>query len=110
MKSHTIIINTSRGTLIDSQALLDALQQQKIGGAGLDVYEEEADLFFEDHSLQGINDNTLALLTAMPNVLLTSHQAFLTEEALQNIAQVTLQNFVNYFTGQSLENEVCYGL
>ena len=108
MKAHAYIINTSRGALIDSNALLKALQEKKIGGAGLDVYEEEAEVFFEDHSQEGINDDTLALLTATPNVLITSHQAFLTEEALHNIAMVTLQNMDDFFAGKELVNEVCY--
>lgn len=108
MKQHVYIINTSRGALIESGSLLKALREKRIGGAGLDVYEEEAELFFEDHSEEGINDSTLALLTAMPNVLITSHQAFLTEEALYNIAKVTLSNADAYYAGDKLENEVCY--
>ncbi len=108
MKQHVFLINTSRGALIESNALLKALQENRIGGAGLDVYEEEAELFFEDHSEKGIKDDTLALLSVMPNVIITSHQAFLTEEALQNIALVTLSNADAYFAGERLENEVCY--
>lgn len=106
MKSHTILVNTSRGGLCDSQALFNALKEKRIGGAALDVYEEEAEWFFEDHSEKGIQDDTLALLTAMPNVLVTSHQAFLTEEALKNIAEVTLQNLDDYFEGKQLVNEI----
>lgn len=106
MKSHTIIVNTSRGQLIESHALLDALQEKKLGGAALDVYEEEADYFFEDHSERGIHDAILQLLTSLPNVLVTSHQAFLTEEALQNIAGVTLGNIAEYFAGKELTNQV----
>lgn len=106
MKEHCYIINTSRGGLIDSKALLDALRQKRIGGAGLDVYEEEAEFFFEDHSEEGITDDTLALLAAMPNVLVTSHQAFLTEEALENIAKVTFDNMDAFFAGRELVNEV----
>lgn len=106
MKPHTILINTSRGGLCESQALFNALKEKRIGGAALDVYEEEAEWFFEDHSEKGIQDDTLALLTAMPNVLVTSHQAFLTEEALKNIAEVTLQNIDDYFAGKKLENEI----
>lgn len=106
MKSHVIILNTSRGGLCESQALFAALKEKRIGGAGLDVYEEEAEWFFEDHSAQGIQDDTLALLTAMPNVLVTSHQAFLTEEALQNIAEVTLDNIDAFFEGKELINEI----
>lgn len=108
MKKNVYIINTSRGALIESGALLKALQEKRIGGAGLDVYEEEAEVFFEDHSEEGIEDETLALLTAMPNVIITSHQAFLTEEALMNIAKVTIGNIDAYFGGEKLENEVCY--
>ncbi|MBQ3104426.1 MAG: 2-hydroxyacid dehydrogenase [Lachnospiraceae bacterium] len=106
MKSHTILINTSRGGLIESRALLNALQEKRIGGAGLDVYEEEAEWFFEDHSTEGIVDDILSLLTVLPNVLVTSHQAFLTEEALRNIALITLQNLEDYFAGKPLVNEV----
>ena len=106
MKSHAILVNTSRGGLCESQALLNALKENRIGGAALDVYEEEAEWFFEDHSEKGIQDDTLALLTSMPNVLVTSHQAFLTEEALKNIAEVTLQNADDYFAGKKLENEI----
>lgn len=108
MKEHCFIINTSRGGLIDSKALLDALYQRSIGGAGLDVYEEEADFFFEDHSQTGITDATLSLLSAMPNVIITSHQAFLTEEALSNIAKVTFDNMDAFFAGEELVNEVKY--
>lgn len=108
MKEHCYIINTSRGGLIDSRALLDALRERRIGGAGLDVYEEEAEFFFEDHSEKGITDATLALLSAMPNVIITSHQAFLTEEALSNIAKVTFENMDAFFAGSSLFNEVQY--
>ena len=106
MKPHTILVNTSRGGLCESKALFNALKEKRIGGAALDVYEEEAEWFFEDHSEKGIQDDTLALLTAMPNVLVTSHQAFLTEEALKNIAEVTLQNLDDYFAGKKLENEI----
>ena len=108
MKDECYIINTSRGGLIDSKALLDALLERRVGGAALDVYEEEADFFFEDHSEKGITDATLALLSAMPNVLITSHQAFFTEEALSNIAKITLKNIGDYFSEKKLENEVVY--
>lgn len=106
MKPHAILLNTSRGGLCESQALFTALKEKRIGGAALDVYEEEAEWFFEDHSEQGIQDDTLALLTAMPNVLVTSHQAFLTEEALENIAQVTFSNIDAFFAGEELVNEI----
>ncbi len=108
MKSQCFIVNTSRGGLIDSKALLDALLERRLGGAGLDVYEEEAEVFFEDHSEKGITDATLALLATMPNVVVTSHQAFLTEEALSNIAKVTFDNIDDFFAGKNLENEVIF--
>ncbi|MCE5342896.1 MAG: 2-hydroxyacid dehydrogenase [Clostridiaceae bacterium] len=108
MKKGVFIVNTSRGALIDTEALLEALNSGKVRGAGLDVYEEEADLFYEDNSGNIMKDDLLALLVSRPNVLLTSHQAFLTEEALQNIAKTTLQNLDEFFSGKNLTNEVCY--
>ncbi len=108
MKDGIFIINTSRGALIDTEALLEALNSGKVRGAGLDVYEEEADLFYQDNSGSIIKDDLLALLVSRPNVMLTSHQAFLTEEALQNIAKTTLQNLDEFFSGGNLSNEVCY--
>ncbi len=108
MKHGVFVINTSRGALIDSEALLAALNSGQVRGAGLDVYEEEADLFFEDFSGTIIRDDVLALLVSRPNVLLTSHQAFLTEEALSNIAETTLQNLDAFYAGEPLANEVCY--
>lgn len=106
MKKGVFIINTSRGALIESSALLEALNSGRVRGAGLDVYEEESGYFFKDHSEKPIHDDMLALLVSRPNVLLTSHQAFLTEEALHNIAQTTLKNLDDYFAGAPLENEV----
>ena len=106
MKKDVFIINTSRGALIDSTALLDALNNGTIRGAGLDVYEEEGDFFFEDMSDTIIKDDVLALLISRPNVLLTSHQAFLTREALRNIAVTTLENLDAFFDGKELVNEV----
>lgn len=108
MKKGVFIINTSRGALIDTSALIDALNSEKVRGAALDVYEEETDLFFEDMSGTIIRDDTLALLISHPNVVLTSHQAFLTEEALQAIAHKTLENFDDYFLGRPLKNQVTY--
>ncbi len=108
MKSSVYIINTSRGGLIDSEALLNALKSRRIAGAGLDVYEEEASLFFEDCSDTIVNDDILARLVSLPNVLLTSHQAFLTEEALKNIAEITIGNLEDYFAGKPLKNQICY--
>lgn len=106
MKKGVTIINTSRGRLIDSEALLDALQQEHVRAAGLDVYEEETELFYEDRSNTIVKDEVLSLLVSLPNVLITSHQAFLTEEALSNIAQVTIRNIQKFFEEQVIENEV----
>lgn len=106
MKKSALIVNTSRGQLIDSEALLSALNEKRIGGAALDVYEEESGLFFEDNSDKIVTDEVLSLLVSRPNVLITSHQAFLTEEALRGIAEVTLQNFDDYLCGKELKNEV----
>ena len=108
MQDGVSIINTSRGALIDSEALLNAIKTGKIGSAGLDVYEEESELFFEDFSNTILQDDILARLVSMPNVLVTSHQAFLTNEALSNIAKTTLENLKAYFEGESLTNEICY--
>lgn len=108
MKDGVLILNTSRGALIDSEALLEGLKSKKIGGAGLDVYEEEGDLFFEDFSSTIIQDDVLARLLSLPNVLITSHQAFLTNEALENIAETTLENITSFFGDEPLKNEICY--
>ena len=108
MKAGVFLINTSRGALLDSDDLLDGLLTRKIGAAGLDVYEEEGDMFYEDKSNEIITDAVLSRLLALPNVLITSHQAFLTSEALHNIAETTLQNVADFFAGRKLENEVCY--
>ena len=102
------ILNTSRGALIDTAALLKAIKSRKVGGACLDVYEEESDLFFEDNSGHILDDDVLARLISMPNVIVTSHQAFLTNEALENIALVTLKNIKTFFERNTIENEVCY--
>lgn len=106
MKKGVFIVNTSRGALIDSEALLAALNEEKVRGAGLDVYEEEADFFFEDMSGTIIKDDVLSLLLSRPNVIITSHQAFFTEEALAGIAEVTLRNLDDFFAGAALVNEV----
>lgn len=108
MKKGVFLINTSRGALIDAEALLSAIKDRHVGAACLDVYEEESDLFFEDYSGHIVEDDTLARLITMPNVLITSHQAFLTQEALQNIAKVTLQNISDFFQKGELHNEVSY--
>jgi len=108
MKNGVYIINTSRGALIESTALIEGLREGKIGGAALDVYEEEGDVFFEDMSDVTDRDEKLATLLSMPNVMITSHQAFLTDEALENIAAVTVENIENHFSGKSVQNEICY--
>lgn len=108
MKKGVVIINTSRGALIDAEALLEGIKARRIGAACLDVYEEESEFFFEDFSGHIVEDDTLARLITMPNVLVTSHQAFLTEEALQNIAETTVQNLTEFFTSGSCENELVY--
>ena len=105
-KKGVIIINTSRGALVDSEALLNGIKERKVGGACLDVYEEESDLFFEDNSGHILEDDTLARLISMPNVLVTSHQAFLTEEALENIAETTVQNILEFFKTGKCKNEI----
>lgn len=106
MKKGVFILNTSRGGLIDSEALLKGLISQKIGAAGLDVYEDETDIFYEDCSGKIVEDDVLARLISMPNVFVTSHQAFLTNEALANIAEATLENLSDYFEGRPLKNLV----
>ena len=106
MKKGVFILNTSRGALIDSEALLDALNSRTVGGAGLDVYEEEGDYFYEDRSDSIIDDDTLARLLLFPNVIVTSHQAFFTAEAMHNITETTLQNIKDFFDGRPLVNAV----
>ena len=109
MKKGVFVINTSRGALIDTAALLEALNNGTVRGAGLDVYEEEADLFFEDRSDTPVLDDTLSLLVSRPNVILSSHQAFLTEEALADIARTTFFNLDEFFSDSpTLTNEICY--
>jgi len=99
LKTGAFIINTSRGALIDATALIDALKSGKVAGAALDVYEEETGVFFRDLSGQVLQDDVLARLISLPNVLITSHQAFLTREALANIAQTTLDSITQFETG-----------
>lgn len=106
MKDGVFIINTSRGLLIDTQSLVKGLKSGKVGAAGLDVYEEETELFFEDYSDEIIHDDTLSTLISMPNVIVTSHQAFLTKEALNSIAKTTVKNIEDFFGGVKTENEV----
>lgn len=106
-KKGVVILNTSRGALVDAEALLAAIKSRKVGAACLDVYEEESDLFFEDFSGHILDDDTLARLISMPNVIVTSHQAFLTEEALENIAATTVDNLVALRENKPSENALC---
>jgi D-lactate dehydrogenase len=106
MKRGVMVINTSRGALVDTPAVIDGLKSGQIGYLGLDVYEEEADLFFEDHSDQVIHDDVFARLLTFPNVLITAHQAFFTQEALAEIARVTMLNLDEMQSGQPLTNSI----
>ncbi len=108
MKKNVMLINTSRGGLIDTKALVDSLKEGKVGYVGLDVYEEEENFFFEDHSDSIVTDDILARLQTFNNVLITSHQAFFTKEALRNISFTTLSNIKEFQTGNTLTNEICY--
>ena len=107
-KKGVVLLNTSRGALVDAEALLNGIKSRKVGAACLDVYEEEADFFFEDFSGHIMEDDILARLISMPNVIVTSHQAFLTEEALENIAETTVQNIVDMMNNNQCPNELCY--
>ncbi len=106
MKDGVMIINTGRGQLIHTNALIEGLKNKKIGSAGLDVYEEESEYFYEDKSDRIIDDDVLARLLSFNNVIVTSHQAFFTKEALENIATTTLQNIRNFINHKPLLNEV----
>lgn len=106
MKTGVMLINTSRGGLIDSEDLIDALKTGKIGYVGLDVYEQEADVFFEDLSGEIIQDDVLQRLVTFPNVLITSHQAFFTDTAMRNITATTLANIEDFLAGRSTAAEV----
>lgn len=106
MKTGVMLINTSRGGLVDTSAIIKGLKSGKVGYLGLDVYEEEADLFFEDRSQTVIQDDIFMRLLTFPNVLVTSHQAFFTQEALSEIARVTARNLSQMERGGVLENEV----
>ena len=106
MKYGVMIINTGRGKLIKTEDLINGLRSHQVGSAALDVYEEEADYFYEDRSDRMIDDDKLALLLMMPNVIVTSHQAFFTKEATHNIAVTTLQNIRDFEEGKELVNEV----
>lgn len=106
MKKGMMLINTSRGALIDTKAVIKALKSEKISYLGLDVYEEEADLFFEDMSEYVIQDDVFMRLLSFNNVLITGHQAFFTSDALHGIVSVTLQNISDFEEGKALKNEV----
>ena len=106
IKPGVVIINTSRGALIDAEALLEGIKTKKIGAACLDVYEEESGYFYEDLSGSIIDDDTLSRLISMPNVIVSSHQAFLTKEALENIATTTIENVIKISSGEECANIV----
>lgn len=106
MKDGVMLINTGRGALIDTHALVEGLKSKKIASAGLDVYEEEKNYFYEDVSDKIINDDMLVRLLSFHNVVVSSHQAFFTREALYNIARTTLQNILDFKEGKALVNEV----
>ena len=109
MKDGVVIVNTSRGGLVNTEDLIQGLKSGKIGAACLDVYEEEGDVFYEDQSSHILQDDKLVRLIAMPNVIVTSHQAFLTKEALDNIAHTTVNNLRRFFAGDPDEStEVVY--
>lgn len=108
MKKGVVILNTSRGALIDTEALLAGIKARQVGAACLDVYEEESDVFFNDNSGHILDDDTLARLISMPNVIVTSHQAFLTNEALENIAEITTENLLEFQKTGMCKNELCY--
>lgn len=107
-KRGVVILNTSRGALVDTEALLAGIKSRQVGAACLDVYEEESDFFFEDFSGHIMEDDTLARLISMPNVIVTSHQAFLTNEALENIAETTVKNLSEFAETGQCPNELCY--
>ncbi len=109
MKKGVMLINTGRGKLIKTADLIEGLKSGQVGSAGLDVYEEESEFFFEDLSDRVLADDVLARLLTFNNVIITSHQGFFTREAIQNIAETTLKNIDDFFAGRKLENEVCFG-
>ncbi len=106
MKPNAMLINTSRGALIDTNAVIDALKSSQISALGLDVYEQESELFFEDRSNRILQDDTFARLMTFPNVMITGHQAFFTEDAMRAIAEVTLENITKVEQNQACENEI----
>ncbi len=106
MKDDVIFVNTSRGGLVKTEDLIEGIKAQKFHAVALDVYEEESSLVFDDHSDNILNTTTVARLLSFPNVILTSHQGFLTDDALMTIAEVTLKNAQDFENGAELENEV----
>lgn len=106
MKSGVMLINTSRGGLIDTSSVIEALKSGKIGYLGLDVYEQESELFFEDHSAAIVQDDVFQRLLTFPNVLVTGHQGFFTQEALTQIAQTTMYNLSCFKIGKASENSI----
>jgi D-lactate dehydrogenase len=106
MKDGVMLVNTSRGGLVDTPAVIEAVKSGKIGYLGLDVYEEETEIFFDDFSLQVISDDVFARLLTFPNVVITGHQAFLTNEALQQIAQTTVENIVEFAITGTCRNQI----
>ena len=106
MKQGVYLVNTSRGALIDTDALIEGLVAGRFGGVGLDVYEEEEGIFYEDKSNEIMQDENLARLMTFPNVLITSHMGFFTKEAMQAIARVTLENAYALENGLPLVNRV----
>jgi D-lactate dehydrogenase len=106
MKKGVMLINTGRGGLVNTKDVIAGLKSGKIGYLGLDVYEEEKGLFFEDHSGEVLQDDVIARLMTFQNVLITSHQAFLTDTALENIADVTISNLNDFEAGRKCVNEI----
>lgn len=108
-KHGALLVNTSRGGLIDTEAVIEALKTGQLGGLAIDVYEQEADLFFRDLSSEIITDDVFQRLVSFPNVIVTGHQAYLTREALTTICETTLQSITAFENNQPLENEVKVG-
>jgi len=105
MKKDVLIVNTSRGPLLDTKAVIKALKAKKIGGIGMDVYEKEGNVYFSDHSSEAVEDDMLARLLTFPNVIVTGHQAFFTKEAMENIHKTTIQNTEDFVAGKD-QNEM----
>ncbi|MFC0117199.1 2-hydroxyacid dehydrogenase [Pseudoalteromonas xiamenensis] len=106
MKDGVMLINTSRGALVDSKACIGALKSRKLGYLGLDVYEQESELFFQNHSGEILQDDVFSRLVSFPNVLVTGHQGFFTQEALSEIARVTVDNLLAWKNNQAIKNQV----